>query len=207
MKFYLASRSPRRIEILSQMGMPFSTIDFSDENYEAPDSEVCEYPDQYVCNKATIKIEYIDVSELNSPSIIIAADTIVWMNNRIYSKPRDKNSSKEMLLSLSGGIHHVYSGIALKELPNERIVYGFEKAEVKFKNIAEEDIEDYIDTGEPFDKAGGYGIQGFGSVFIQNIIGNYSNIMGLPICLLTQMFDEYWGVKVCRYWSKSRKTT
>ncbi len=201
-KFYLASRSPRRAELLSQIGIPFEIINFKDEDYETPDFESCDNPGEYVISKAKEKLNYIFIKNLKLPSIIISSDTIVWQDNRVFGKPHNKENAIKMISTLSGKTHQVYSGLALKKLPEENILTGFEKTDVTFRKIENEEIIRYVSTGEPLDKAGGYALQGLASIFIESICGDYTNVIGLPLFLLSKLLDNEIGISVLDFWGE-----
>lgn len=124
-------------------------------------------------------------SVINDDQLIIASDTSVVIDERILGKPKDKNDARNMLESLSGRKHFVLSAIALR---GEKLVSDICSTEVAFREMTESEIEWYISTGEPMDKAGAYGIQGFASLFIDGIQGSYSNVVGMPIQMLEKLF-------------------
>lgn len=120
--------------------------------------------------------------------VIIGADTIVWHCDRIYGKPHSREEAAEMLRSLSGETHEVYTGVCV--LHGEEELCEHERTFVTFRKMSEREIEAYIDTGEPMDKAGAYGAQGIGSLFVTGIEGDFFNVMGLPVCRLGQMLKK-----------------
>lgn len=120
--------------------------------------------------------------------IVIAADTIVWHNERVYGKPHSVQEAKRMLESLSGDWHRVYTGLAV--LRGNRESLGHELSRVCFRPLSGDEIERYIATGEPMDKAGAYGAQGIGALFVREIQGDFFNVMGLPLCRLGLMLKE-----------------
>jgi len=113
--------------------------------------------------------------------IIIGADTIVVLDNQVIGKPKDKEDAKKTLQKLSGNSHYVYTGFTIIDNLNNKEVIDFAKSEIQFKEMTDEEIDEYIETGEPMDKAGSYAIQGIGKKFISNYIGSYTNIFGLPL--------------------------
>ena len=123
-----------------------------------------------------------------SDDVIIAADTIVWFQGRVYGKPRDEAEAAHMLRSLSGRRHEVYTGVSVMRGGKE--VLRYEHSFVRFRTMTDGEIAAYIATGEPMDKAGAYGAQGKGALFVEGIDGDFFNVMGLPLCLLGQMLKE-----------------
>ena len=163
--------------MLKQIGLKFQVI-ISDADEEIVDLS----PDEFVKNIALQKAHI--VSGAVSDGIIIAADTIVVIDGRILGKPRDLEDACEMLTGLSGRMHEVFTGLCIFEQPSGRYFLGYERTEVYFRNISQTEIKAYIATGEPLDKAGAYGIQGKGALFVKKINGCYFNVVGLPITLL-----------------------
>jgi len=176
----LASSSPRRKQLFQMMGIS-CTIDPSDiEEIIQPDRN----PEYNVCSLAEQKAKNVAQRHINS--IIIAADTIVVRDGIILGKPDSSADAADMLRSLSGNHHYVYSGIAVLLLNNngvsEQHVTFFEKTKVTFSTLDESEINQYIATGSPMDKAGAYGIQDdYGSIFIKKIEGDYYNVVGFPV--------------------------
>jgi len=185
MAFVLASGSPRRSELLTMIGInDFITIPDTAEE-ETPDGLS---PEQTVCKIALQKA--LNVSRLCSPvDTIIAADTLVYLDGRPLGKPKDESDAAIMLRTLSGRRHIVYTGVALHK--SGESITGAEKTEVCFRELTETEIMTYIGTGEPMDKAGAYGAQGRGAVFIERIEGDFFNVMGLPLCRLSVMLRSF----------------
>ena len=180
MNIILASASPRRRELLKMLGFQYFKV------IPAPEEKPLTLGDtgRAVCDTALDKA--LQVKRLASPSdIIIAADTIVCIGNTILGKPKDEEDAFNMLSSLSGRSHTVYTGVAVVSGDYQDV--RFEKTEVFFKTMTDSEIRNYIATGEPMDKAGAYGIQGRGAVFISGIRGDYFNVVGLPVALLWEM--------------------
>ncbi len=172
---YLASSSPRRKQLLKQIGLRFKSIHTDiDEVISEKDKPV-----SVVKRLAEDKLNAA-ISKLSS-GIIIAADTIVVLNGKIIGKPNNKSDAKRILKTLSGKTHSVYTGFALYNFYNSRKIVDYEKTGVTFRDITEKEINFYIATGSPLDKAGAYGIQDFGAVFVKKINGCFYNVMGLPI--------------------------
>ncbi|MGC8902112.1 MAG: Maf family protein [Fervidobacterium sp.] len=173
----LASSSPRRVELLRKLNLEFITVppNISEE-------VKCKKPEKLVVKLAIMKANTINHREND---IIIAADTVVWFCGRVMTKPKDEKDAKMMLRELSGKWHKVFTGVCLK-IGNEEITF-YEMTKVKFRKLKESEIDYYVSTGEPLDKAGAYGIQGLGGVFVEKIIGDYTNVVGLPI-------PRLWGI-------------
>jgi septum formation protein len=179
----LASSSPRRSEILERLGFEFEVIPAEIEEGRS----LCEDPARNAQLLAELK--GVDVQRLRPRRTIIAADTVVVCGRASLGKPADAAEAAEMLRVLSGREHDVITGIALIAPPNRRVVRS-EKTKVVFREIENEEIIRYIETGEPFGKAGAYAIQGFASVFVERIDGCFFNVVGLPVALLFSMFRE-----------------
>lgn len=172
---YLASKSPRRSEIMKTAGFEFITVD-SDAD------ESCGFtpsPEELVMGLANRKLRCAKV-DAKDGDIIIAADTIVCYDGIALGKPRDDEDAFRILSMLSGDFHEVYTGFAIKK--GNTYVLDYDLTRVKMREMSAKEILEYIATGECRDKAGAYAIQGLGSVFIEKIDGNYHNVVGLPIC-------------------------
>jgi septum formation protein len=172
----LASSSPRRIEILKNLNLEFQVIP---SNYEEQISENLS-PEKTVIYLA--KNKAIDVyNRVDQNKLIIAADTIVYCNEKILGKPENYKDAYNMLKNLSGKKHKVITGICIINKNLDSILEEFEETIVEFKELSESEIIDYINTGEPMDKAGAYGIQGYGGLFVKEIHGCYFNVVGFPV--------------------------
>ncbi|MCR4780864.1 MAG: Maf family protein [Ruminiclostridium sp.] len=169
----LASKSPRRKELLSLMTADFRIIPAVGE--ERADKSLP--PDEYVRELARHKAEEIAAQYPNDT--VIGADTVVSVNGEILGKPKDAVDAKRMLRLLSGREHHVYTGVYVIS-PEKKISFAEDTA-VRFFELSDKEIEDYTATGEPFDKAGAYGIQDAGALLVSGITGDYYNVMGLPV--------------------------
>ena len=172
----LASKSPRRSELLEQAGLTFSVIpsDF-DESTVAVSN-----PDSYVISLAESKA--LDISQKHPAAWVIAADTIVLIDRKILGKPASINEAHDMLRRLSDRTHQVLTGYCICCKKKNRVFSETVKTDVRFKKLNDAEIKWYIQTGEPFDKAGGYAIQGIGSFLVRSINGSYTNVVGLPVC-------------------------
>ena len=186
MKFVLASASERRQELLTRVIEDFNVLvsDFDEKSIPQKDS-ISKYVEQIALGKAK------DVaSKLKEGNIVIAADTIVEINGEVLGKPRDKDEAFKILSKLSGNTHRVFTGLVLINTTTNKILVSTESTEVIFSKLNEKDISKYIESGEPMDKAGAYGIQGKGGVFIERISGCYYNVVGLPLNRLDKMIKE-----------------
>ena len=183
MSIILASASPRRRELLEMMGVRFEVIPAKDE------AEVTGLtPGETVAAIALEKAKSV-AEERDSDDVVIAADTLVCLDGKLLGKPADEQEAFEMLKMLSGNEHQVYTGVAVYR--NGKCMAEFEKTAVRFCKMTDEDIYAYIATKEPMDKAGSYGIQGKGAVYIEGINGDYFNVMGLPLHRLSNMLKEF----------------
>ena len=176
MKFILASSSPRRRELLLRLQTPFDIIlPDVDESIIPPDGS----PETYCTALAELKAN--DISQHYPNNLIIGSDTIVVLDNNIMGKPEDKAMAQNMLETLSGKTHHVYTGVCLK-WADKNIHHLFaEITMVTFRELSEADINHYIESCPPYDKAGSYGIQDWSAVFVKEIKGCYDNVVGFPI--------------------------
>ena len=177
----LASQSPRRQELLLQAGIPFTVRVAGIEEQRAAG----ETPDAYVRRLACAKALAVDRT---SDEIVLGADTVVVLDGDVLEKPQDEEDAARMLRRLSGRWHQVLTGICLAHHDETRV--AVETTRVLMASLSEWDIQDYIATGEPLDKAGAYGIQGRAAVFIPAIEGCYFNVVGLPLARLTTLLRE-----------------
>jgi len=181
---YLASNSPRRAELLTQIGISFTRVKADiEEILQAEESA-----EQYVTRLAKQKAQ---AGFLNSAQDkpVLGADTVVVSGTDILEKPRDKAHAREMMLKLSGTTHHVFTAIALVDSKQTR--QCLVTTAVTFKALSEQEISDYWHTDEPLDKAGGYGIQGVGGKFVTHIDGSYSAVVGLPLYETDKLIKEF----------------
>lgn len=189
MRIILASASPRRKQLLEQMGLKFDVI-VSNIEEESPQGLA---PEEISMELAYNKAMNVAL-QINEPAIVIGADTLV-VKDRILGKPKDEEDARQMLRMLQGQTHQVITGLALVNPWTGKVQKGYEKTLVEMAALTLQEIECYIKTGEPMDKAGGYGIQGLAGIFISRIEGCYFNVVGLPIHLLWKMLKEF-GVNV-----------
>lgn len=183
-KLILASSSPRRASLLGSLNLDFSVR--TSQVVEKPLEE--ESPKKFATRVAEEKA--FKVGADLTGGLVIGCDTSVVLNGEIFGKPTSSQSAAVMLSTLSGKWHHVISGLALYHVQDDRMISGSSITAVKFFPLAEKDIAWYIASGEPMDKAGGYGIQGLGMVFIEKIEGSYTNVVGLPIELLRNLLKR-----------------
>lgn len=187
-KIILASNSPRRKEILENLNIKFDIL-----SPDADESSVDKTlpPELYVENLASLKA-FAAAKKTVLQKIIIGADTVVALDDKILLKPKDDDDAFNMLKSLSGRAHSVYTGICVVNSHTAKSCIAYEKTDVYFRKLDDDEILRYIQTGESADKAGAYGIQGLGSLFIEKIDGDYFNVVGLPVCRLAKILkDEF----------------
>lgn len=192
MKFILASKSPRRRELLGNMALEFDIKEsVVDESTISKDTE----PKIYVQELAMLKSSSV-ASDAGEGYLVIGADTIVEKNGKIIGKPKDFDDAFNMLKSFSGSSHKVYSGISVTDSTSGRTVTDYCETEVFFNTMSNEEITNYINTYSPYDKAGSYGIQEFASVFINKIDGDFFNVVGLPISKLYNLLKQEFNVVI-----------
>ena len=183
MRVILASASPRRIELLKQFHMPFDVIP---SKIVEPVGEN-ESPTQIVMGLSLEKA--LDISKSNNDALVIGSDTVVFFE-RILGKPKTREEARDMLKALSGNKHEVFTGIALVHVASHRKIVDYVCTEVTFNDLTDDEIDVYLNTGEAFDKAGAYGIQGFGALLVSEIKGDFFNVMGLPLSKLNSMLKS-----------------
>jgi septum formation protein len=187
----LASASPRRRELLTQVGIPFRVVPGDiDEN----NADLSGTPEQKAERLAYMKAK--DVASGLDDGLVIGADTIVVCADEIFGKPADENDARRMLMKLGGREHQVITGIAVVDASSGKARTGHEVTRVRFAELTDREIEYYISSGEPFDKAGAYAIQGRAAIFVESLDGCYSNVVGLPLSRLYCLLKDF-GVSVC----------
>ncbi|WP_297132337.1 Maf family protein [Terrisporobacter sp.] len=190
MNIILASNSPRRREILENTKVRFSIkgsqIDEVINSNESPKETVM----RLAYEKA------LDIAKDNKDALVIGADTIVVINDTILGKPKDEKEAYDMIKLLSGKTHYVITGFALINLSLEKKVIDYEISKITFKELSNECIKDYIQTKESLDKAGAYGIQGYGALLVKNIEGDYFNIVGLPISKMSDCLKNHFNINL-----------
>lgn len=183
--FVLASGSPRRKELLGRLIKDFEII--TDDSQEVVIQG--EMPQDTVRRLAMQKAQNVS-KKTDGSCIILAADTVVSIDDKILGKPYDEEEAFLMLNNLSGRYHQVYTGFAIIDTETGNEISDFECTKVKFKKLTKDEILAYIKSGEPMDKAGAYGIQELGALFIEGIEGDYFNVVGLPLCKLGKILKE-----------------
>ena len=175
-RFILASASPRRIELLSLLGLRFEIMpSHVDEAFVAGET-----PEEHVLRLSEAKA--MTASVLHPDAWVMGADTIVIINGEVLGKPRTPDEAKEMLSKLSGRVHTVFTGFTVTRKSAHILIRNAIESSVRFREISEDEMMWYIRSEEPYDKAGGYAVQGMGAFFIKEIHGSYTNVMGLPLC-------------------------
>lgn len=181
----LASSSPRRAELLGRIGIGSARIVkpevVEEMDYTAP-------PEDVVAKWSLLKASEV-ASRSGADDLIIAADTVVWHNGLVLGKPRNSEEAYEMLNGLSGQWHSVYTGLTV--MRGDKCVTQEEITSVLIRPLSDEEIRDYIATGEPMDKAGAYGIQELGAVLVERVDGDFYNVMGLPVTRLALMLKDF----------------
>ena len=185
MDMILASQSPRRRELLERMGLKNFRVLVSDAD-ERVDGDV---PPARLVEILSRRKAAAVREQVGNDALIIAADTVVALDGAVLGKPADEPDAFHMLTTLSGCRHQVYSGVTV--LRGEEVYTEHEATDVTFRALESREIEDYIKTGEPMDKAGAYGIQGYGALFVESIVGDYYNVMGLPVCRLGRLLSRF----------------
>lgn len=184
----LVSASPRRRELLKRLGFQFEVkpadVDERAIEYKSPRELAMKAAYQKVLSKA---------SELTPSSILVGCDTIVVLDGTVFGKPANADEALQMLRTLSGRRHSVISGVAVKATPSS-VLLDAEESYITFRELSEREIREYVESGEPMDKAGAYAIQGGARAFVEKIEGNYWNVVGLPIHKLLDMLSQYMDV-------------
>ncbi len=178
MNLVLASQSPRRKELLSILGLPFTVVPAAIDEIPLPG----ETPETFVVRAAREK--GMEVASRVSQSVVLSADTVVTIDGEILGKPQDEEDAARMLRKLSGRDHWVYTAVTIVNQVRQETLDGLERTRVWFHSLTDQQIRDYIGRENVFDKAGAYAIQGYAGVYIPKIEGNYFNVMGLPIPLV-----------------------
>jgi len=189
MKLILASASPRRAEILRNAGFRFDIFRADVDETILRDERAEDYVRRLAEEKARVAMERL--TPLTVPAIVIGADTTVVAGGQILGKPVEKEDARRMLRLLSGRTHEVLTGLSVTRSADSRWASHVETTRVSFASLPESEIEDYLASGEPFDKAGAYGIQGIGGRYVPRIEGCYFNVMGLPLSRLWSMLRDF----------------
>lgn len=185
MSIILASQSPRRRELLAQMGVPqFEVVPALGEEIASPGLS----PAQLVEVLSRQKAEEVAV-QAGPDDVVIAADTVVAVDGAVLGKPRDPADAARMLSLLSGRAHTVYTGVTVRR--GTFSLTAHEATQVRFRPLTQSEISAYIATGEPMDKAGAYGVQGLGALLVERLDGDFFNVMGLPVLRLSRMLERF----------------
>ena len=184
-KIILASSSPRRKQLLEQLGLAFS-VDPSD----CPEDLSQKLEPHALARKLALQ-KALSVASRHAAAVVIAADTFGVLDGRILGKPRDAAGARDMLAALSGRCHSVISGIAVADARNGKNVTASVETQVYFRRLTPAEIDAYVATGEPLDKAGAYAIQGLGAALVERIEGDYFNVVGLPLCALCDLLKDF----------------
>jgi len=180
----LASQSPRRKYLLEQAGLTFSVIPSCTDEMQQPGEAPRKYVERLSRDKA------LDVAQHHKNAWIIGADTIVVVDNTLLEKPDSMDHAREMLQQLSNRTHTVFTGFTICGPGENPIITRHVTTEVEFKELSPAEIEWYISTKEPFDKAGAYAIQGLGTFLVKGIHGSYTNVVGLPVCEVIEVLIQ-----------------
>ena len=187
----LASGSPRRKELLQQIGLPFCVVvSGADETVDEGLS-----PDFLVQSLSLLKAADVAKTQAKT-ALVIGADTVVALDGEILTKPENEEDAKAMLRRLSGKSHSVFTGVTVFRVRDGKSVSVTEETKVYFKPLTEKEIEAYVRTKEPLDKAGAYGVQGLGGLFVEKIEGDYYNVVGLPISRLGRLLQEEFDIEL-----------
>ncbi|WP_277678050.1 Maf family protein [Gracilibacillus dipsosauri] len=187
-KLVLASSSPRRQELLKQVEIPYTLRAPNVDESQIASKD----PAEKVRKLALLKGRHVTLQE--DEEVILAADTVVSYNNQILEKPKNKEEAYRMIATLSGNVHEVFTGVMIRSFDNE--VAFVERTEVEFWTLSEEEINWYLSTNDPYDKAGAYGIQSIGAIFVKQIIGDYYTVVGLPLSRVVKELSSF-SIKPC----------
>ena len=196
MKIILASASPRRAQVLSDAGIRFTALPTQTDEARLAGEAVADMVQRLAEAKARAAANALNGSsrgaraKVAGPAIVIGADTTVEIDGEALGKPGSAEAARAMLARLSGKTHRVHTGVAMLRLPDGAARVEVEHSAVRFAILTPTEIEAYVATGEPLDKAGGYGIQGFGGRFVEGIEGCYFNVVGLPLARVYRMLRE-----------------
>ncbi|KMN21037.1 Maf family protein [Pseudomonas helleri] len=186
---FLASGSPRRRELLTQIGVPFQVVSASIDETPLPDECPAAYVERLARAKARAGREHLLGLSVSAPFCVLGADTAVVLDDQILGKPVDEADALSMLMALSGREHEVLTAIAI--LAAERCETRVVRSRVSFRTISQQEAAQYWASGEPQDKAGGYAIQGLAAVFVAGLNGSYSGVVGLPVCETAELLGQF----------------
>ena len=187
--FYLASASPRRAELLKQVGLDFRVLASRVEEERRPSEAAASYVKRLARDKAG-EVRGRLVAKGARSGLVLGADTVVVLGSKVLEKPKDAADAGAMLARLSGKEHRVMTGVALLPLGAGKAQNVVETTRVRFRKLSAKEIADYVATGEPMDKAGAYGIQGGAAAFVKGITGCYFNVVGLPLARVVELLAE-----------------
>ena len=190
-RLILASKSPRRYELLKQMGLHFDVVQSSVEEEKVVRHES---PREHVIRLSEEKAR--DVGKTYPDSWVLGADTVVYIDGASLGKPKTREEAVDMLRRLSGQEHSVLTGFSVLNVGKGKGERGSVETAVKMKPLSPVEMEWYVQTGEPFDKAGAYAIQGIGSFMIESIRGSYTNVVGLPVCEVMEMLVRLGAITI-----------
>ena len=192
-RIILASASPRRVELLSKLVPSFDILPTNADENTSGISSVKDLVMFLALKKCQYCLEHNDIDK---NSLIISADTVVYCD-KVLGKPDSKDDARKMIESISGRTHSVYTGVAIYDASSERFDVFYDKSNVTVKRLSEAQIEEYIQSDEPYDKAGSYAIQGAFGKYIESISGSYENIVGLQIQKLVKHLSDFGGINLC----------
>ncbi len=199
MNFILASKSPRRKEILENIGLNFTVVT-ADADETCYETDPCEYVKVLALRKGEAVFDALRQGGRMTPdTVVIASDTVVALENEILGKPKDKADAERMLRAFSDGAHRVISGVAI--LTEQKTAVCAEVTRVLFDKIPDVEIAQYIATSEPYDKAGAYAIQGFAALWIRGIEGDYFNVVGFPLKRFADLLREEFSISLAAHLS------
>ncbi|MCK5557413.1 MAG: septum formation inhibitor Maf [Candidatus Hydrogenedentes bacterium] len=182
MKFILASSSPRRAQLLKSLGVRFTVVKPTAEEGHAKDAP----PEEVVTANSEAKARSV-AANLEGDGLVLGADTLVYLEGKAFGKPKDLEEARQMLRALSGNRHLVYTGLTVIELKTGKVLTGYERTGVVFRSLSDSDIEHYLQSVSPLDRAGAYTVEGPGSLLVKRFEGCYYNVVGLPLVKLDQM--------------------
>ena len=186
----LASKSPRRAELMQQIGLPFTVCPADADESVTPELSPAEAVAEISKRKALAVRKMRDAGD-----VIVACDTVEALDHRIFGKPHTAEEAEAMLHLLSGRTHSVFSGLTVCR--GTAVTSAVERTDVTFRTLSDAEITAYVKSGEPMDKAGAYGIQGLGALLVERIAGDYFNVVGLPLCRLAQMLRPF-GIRILK---------
>jgi len=187
---YLASNSPRRRELLDQIGVTFRVLQVEVDEAQQPDDDAAALVQRLALDKARAGRKSLPADDRRP---VLGADTLVLCEGRILGKPHARDAGMQMLADLSDRVHEVLTAVALVDDQREQVELN--RSQVRFRAIAQSEAAAYWDSGEPVDKAGGYAIQGLGAVFVAELVGSYSGVMGLPLFETARLLKEF-GIEI-----------